>query len=82
MTDQLDREARGTLETVSFTWEPDGESWGQARYRVKTAHLGISGWQIDVEGHAEVQLSPAASRGLPEAHEDFHGSVGDMSEDD
>lgn len=78
VTDQLNREARGTLETLTFTWETDGEVWAQPQHRVKSAILGISGWTIEVEGHAEVELAEQNSPALPTVYVKFNGcSVGD-----
>ena len=82
VTDQLNREARGTLETVTFAWEPDGESWGQPKHRVRTAILGISGWQIEVDSDAEVELADRNSLALTEAYVKFNGcSVGDNDDE-
>jgi hypothetical protein len=59
------REAQGTLQSVSFQWEADPDSWGGG-LRVRVAELQISEWKIEVSPHATVDLIAAAHIPVPD----------------
>lgn len=54
------REALGRLESVSFEWEDDPDSWAGG-LKVRVARLQISDWKIEVGPDATVDVVSAAT---------------------